>query len=358
MIPHSSSGVIPDDFEYISKLGINNFVGQGELCQSFSNSLSQRFKKLKCILTTSGGSSLEIALRELKLRKPLATQVVISSYVCPAVVSAIMREGLRPVFVDVQKDSLNIDSREVEKVLGKNTLTVIMTHLGGIADPIDDLLGLDVSLISDCAQGLGTTWRKQDLATYGDFSIASFGSTKILTSGSGGALLTDDIEIFNSANRYSNEELAIQDYVDSGFTPTYGQHFSDLNAGLGLAQLNRFDMMLKRRKEIASRYSSRLKDRNGIHMPKVAPECEHNNFRYYFLSSSSSKWLSFFREHGIDARSSISHNMIDYFKEYPSFPNLTKNVSRIVSLPIHMALSDLDIYHIESVIEQGIALGL
>lgn len=358
MIRHSSSHVLPEDFSYIEGLAQRNFVGHGVLCQAFAAALALRFERAGCLLTGSGTAALEIALHELRRRRPRAEEVVVSAYVCPAVVSAVMREGLRPVFVDVQEGSLNIDADAVARVIGKTTLAVIMTHVGGIADPVTDIVAFNVPVISDCAQALGATWNGKALIAYGEVGIASFGPTKVLAAGGGGALFADEEGLFACAERHATEEWSVRDYELAGFVPTFGQHFSDLAAGLGQAQLLRFDWTLARRREIASRYTTLLRGRVGIELPLIANECEANNFRYYFFSSSAPEWLKLLREGGVDARTSISHNMTNYFPHGGLTPHLTSNARRLISLPIHAALSDQEVAQVVAMLEQGFALGL
>lgn len=357
MIRHSSSHVVANDFGYISQLTEKNFVGRGELCDKFSSELAHRFRRSKCLLTRSGATSIEIGLHVLRMREPGANEVVLSGYICPTVVSAVVREGLKPIFVDVQKHSMNMDSVAAGRVVSKKTLALVMTHIGGCSDPIDDLLSLNIPLISDCAQALGATWRGEELTAYGDFSITSFGPTKFMTAGGGGALFADK-DFFYCAQRHSQQELEVSDYESSGFTATHGQSFSDLAAGLGLSQLERFNLMLERRRYIANRYTAILESCPDIQIPACCDESVSNNYRYYFFSSSATGWIKHLQKHNIDARSSFSHCMADYFPNISDMPNLKKNVTQLISLPIHMALTNLDVAHIEDAIEKGFSSGL
>ena len=358
MIQHSSSHVLPEDFRYIQGLAQRNFVGRGVLCKAFSSALVKRFGRAGCLLTGSGTAALELALHVLRRRRPSAEEVIVSAYVCPAVVSAVMREGLRPVFVDVQAGSLNIDADSVARAIGKKTLSVVMTHVGGIADPIADIAAFDIPLISDCAQALGSTWNQRAVVAHGEIAIASFGPTKILTAGGGGALFADERTFFACAEHYALEEWPVEEYERKGFVPTFGQSFSDLAAGLGQAQLLRFDWTLSRRREIVRRYNAVLRGGVGIELPLIANECEPNGFRYYFFSSAASEWLKLLRAGGVDARTSISHDMTNYFSHNCPTPHLALNAGRVVSLPIHAALSDQEVAQVVGMLKQGFALGL
>jgi perosamine synthetase len=358
MIQHSSCHLLPEDFSYIEGLAQRNFVGEGMLCESFALALGQHFKRVHCMLTNTGASALEIALHVLRQSRPGFDDVILSAYVCPAVVSSILREGLRPVFADIQEGSMNLDAGSVSHRIGARTLAVIMTHAGGNADPVSDLLGLGIPVISDCAQAIGSKWNNRQVTVFGEATVTSFGSTKMLTVGSGGALFSDDETFFSLASHHAKEEWQVADYKSRGFVPTYGQHYSDLLAGLGQAHLKRFDKNLLRRSFIAHQYTAVLVQSHKIILPTIPRECEPNNFRYYFFSPSSQKWIKFLQAEGIDARPSISHNMIEYFPPCKSFVNLERNTCRLVSLPIHTSLSDGDIARVLEALEKGIKSGL
>jgi perosamine synthetase len=233
-----------------------------------------------------------------------------------------------------------------------------MTHAGGNADPVSDLLRLGIPVISDCAQAIGSKWNDRHVTVFGEAAVTSFGSTKMLTVGSGGALFSDDETFFSLASRHAKEEWQVEDYKSKGFVPTYGQHYSDLLAGLGQAHLQRFDKILLRRSFIARQYTAVLAENPKIKLPTIPRECEPNHFRYYFFSPSSQKWVKFLQAEGIDARPSISHNMIKYFPSGKSFVNLERNTRRLVSLPIHTSLSDGQIARVLEALAKGIKSGL
>ena len=358
MIPHSSSSVRPADLAYIADVAGSNFVGQGELCHGFEARLRKVCQRKTSVLTDSGSAALELGLRVLRKRWPRRRYVAVSAYVCPAVVSAIVREGLKPLFIDVRADSMNIDAAALKQRIDDQTLAIIFTNIGGIPDDYACASALPCALISDCAQGIGAAWMGRPLTSLGQLAILSFGPTKMLTAGSGGALLIDDSTLSALATTYSKQELDIADYRQNGFQPTYGQHFSDLNAGLGLAQLSRLNNFIKQRQKIAATYTDVLHVHAGITLPQPADAAVSNSYRYYFLTDTANAWLKHLRNSGIDARSSISHDMSSYYKGIGVLPNLTHNANRLVSLPIYPGLRRSEVLNIVQALRQGIETGL
>lgn len=353
MISHSSSNVFPEDYAFVQDLATQNFVGHGHLCRQFEASLLDRFDRPRGILTSCGTSALEISLNAFRKIKPKAGRVIVSAYVCPAVVSAVLREGLEPVFVDVMPGSMNIDVRLAAERVDESTLAVVLTNLGGVPDDYEQGLKLECFVVSDCAQAIGATWNGVDLAALGHLAVISFGPTKMLTAGVGGALLTGDEEFFGHAKRYATEEWAVDMYKFTGFVPTCGQHFSDLNAGLGLAQLAKLDAMIDRRGAIARRYSDLLSTEFGFFLPEKLSQARENHYRYYFFSDMAKHWLALLANSGVDARGSIAHDMSAYFQGMRRMERLAENVGRVVSLPIYPSMTDGEAGHVLSVLRRG-----
>ena len=355
MIAHSSSCVRPEDFAYIENLARSNFVGRGELSEKFRSRLCRVLGRSRSLLTSSGTAALEIALCCLRRNRPGKVRVAVSAYVCPSVVSAIDREGLKPLFVDVRHDSMGLDVASILSSGGGDILAVICTNIGGIPDDYDAVEAVGCEIISDCAQSLGATLWGKPLTALGKWTVLSFGSTKMITAGTGGALLTDGDSDADEAERYSASELPSETYRDDGFRSTYCQSFPDLNAGLGLSQLAELDDFIIRRRAVASAYDGVLIGEGGLSRAWAPAGANGSAYRYYFLSDFSAEWIRLFRENGVDARASIAHNMTEYFRGLSPLPNLSDNVRRVVSIPIHPALDDEDVNHIIQVLRIGVS---
>jgi len=337
-IRHSSSTVCATDFCFIRKLAKQNYVGYGELCKELERRLAEGCGRAAAILTGSGEGALALALHRLKSVNPGKEEVIISSYVCPSVVNAILSGGLRPVFADIAPDSLNLGLDDVrERRLTQDTLAIVCTHIGGLPDDIYSATQLGVPVISDCAQALGSGIGGRSLLALGDISITSFGPTKFLTGGLGGAVLcaTQDEE---AIRRSATPELAVADYRENGFEQTLGQHVSELNAGLVLAQLEHLAGFVQKRRRIAQRYDKALTSVPGVSLPGKVSAAEPNYFRYYFFSDRAIEWQHCLAQAGIDARTSISHRVSEYFPDDGTRPVLARQAQRVVSIPIYPGL--------------------
>ena len=136
MINHSASHVLATDFEYVRGIIERNYVGPGVLCEELRQQLASRLERSSVTLADSGTAALHLCLAALAAKEPRKSGVLVGAYVCPEVISAVMRAGLVPVLVDCRIDSLNVDMSAMAEKLDANTLAVICTGIGGTPDDI------------------------------------------------------------------------------------------------------------------------------------------------------------------------------------------------------------------------------
>jgi dTDP-4-amino-4,6-dideoxygalactose transaminase len=338
MINHSASHVLAADFDYVRGIVERNHVGPGALCEALRQQLASRLERPSVTLADSGAAALHLCLAALAAKEPRKSRVLVGAYVCPEVISAVMRASLVPVFVDCRTDSMNVDMAAMAGKLDANTLAVICTGIGGTPDDITATADWNVAVISDCAQAVGARLGGRDVASSGTCTILSFGPTKMLSAGAGGAFLGDE-QLGREVAALARTELTVEEYKRSGFRPTYGQHMSDLTAGLAGAQLQRLDAMVARRREIAAAYDVALQGHADVTLVPKADLVKSNRFRYYFFSESAGAWVAHLRTRDIDARRSIAHVIPEYQGDSSAYPNLLRLAPRLVSVPIFPAMT-------------------
>jgi len=343
MIPHSATALIASDFEYIQGIIERNYVGQGPLCANLQALLTSQFACREAMLTDSGTAALHLSLLALRGRHPKKDRVLLSGYVCPEVVGAVIQAGLEPALADVREDSLNVDMNSIAQLVDARSLAVICTNIGGVPDDYNHAAQFEIPIISDCAQAVGSRIGGNDVAAAGLFSILSFGSTKMVTAGGGGAVLCRDDVLGHAIGTLSRQELSVQEYRQSGFRLTFGQHMGELLAGLAAAQLRRLERTLKRRREVAEIYDHALEGRADVVLVREGPLVKFNRFRYYFLTERAASWTDHLRAAGIDARRSISHVIPEYFGKLSNVPRLRRLSNMVVSVPILPAMTAAEV---------------
>jgi perosamine synthetase len=343
LIRHSASHVLAADFHYIAEVVEGNYVGPGPLCEDLRQLIREQFSCTDVILTDSGTAALHLCLLALAMERPGRTRVLTGAYTCPEVICAILQARLEPVLVDSRADCLNVDMAEVGRLVDEKTLAIICTHVGGIPDDYRLAATFNVPVISDCAQAVGSSVDGRDVASEGLSAILSFGPTKMLSAGSGGALLCRSESLGRTIVNLARPELSIEEYRRDGFRITYGQHIGDLTAGLAAAQLRRLAGLVERRRSIAASYEAVLRARADIELPNEGAGVRANRFRYYFLSREAAAWIESLRARGIDARGSIAHVIPEYYGSLRGFPRLGAMAGRVVSVPIYPAMSAAEV---------------
>jgi dTDP-4-amino-4,6-dideoxygalactose transaminase len=149
------------------------------------------YLKLKVFPVNSGRSAIYLILKAAKIGK--GSEVIIQAYTCNSVPNPILWTGAKPIYADIDPETLNIDPKDVEKKITNKTKAIILQHTFGRPGPIEALLSItkkhDLLLIEDCAHSLGATYNSNQLGAFGDAAILSFGREKVISSLAGGAII-------------------------------------------------------------------------------------------------------------------------------------------------------------------------
>ena len=165
--------------------------GDGPIVKKFEDDFAKKIGRNYCVSVTNGTSALEIAIASLNLKS--GDQVIVPNLTIVSCLNAILKNGLKPIFVDVNLDDYNVSIQDLKKKLSKKTKALIMVHTYGLASNIKEILRLkkkyNFKIIEDCAEGIGLKYKKKFLGNFGDLSTFSFYSNKLITTGEGGFLV-------------------------------------------------------------------------------------------------------------------------------------------------------------------------
>ncbi len=214
-----------------------------------------------CIVTTSGTVSLTLALLALGVKPGDEAIVPDLTMIAPANSAKLI--GARPVFVDVEPETLNLDIAKVERAMTSRTRAVMYVSLNGRSNDLDALLSLcksrGVPLVEDAAQSLGSFIGTRHLGTIGEVGCLSFSTPKVITTGQGGAVLTNNEELARKVRKmkdFGRIGGGHDVYDDIGFN----FKFTDIQAVIGIEQMKKLPWRLTRKKEIWNQYRERLAD--------------------------------------------------------------------------------------------------
>lgn len=350
-IPHSSSMVGKHEAAALEEVIASNYVGDGPSNIKLAAMLCNYIGQANAVVVNNGSSALFLALQALKAKYPSKDQVIVSSYVCPAIINTILGSNLKLSLVDVNSEDLNMDLSDVEQKINESTLVVIAASIGGIPMDIGAVKALGLPVIDDCSQAIGSEFNNRRCGTDGDISIFSFGSTKMVTGGTGGAALTNDEDLYQSMKELATYEKPVEYYRKHGFELSYNVGLSNLNASIIISQIERIAGFIDKRRDIAAQYDAAFTSKDVSLQVEGTGEL-YNRYRYYILAEDRERILNEFLSNDIVASPSLAHNIASYFNlEANQFPNLWRLQSLLVSIPIYPGLSESEIGKIVDTIE-------
>jgi UDP-4-amino-4,6-dideoxy-N-acetyl-beta-L-altrosamine transaminase len=304
-------------------------------------------------------------------------EVITTPYTFAATAEVVINSNAKPVFVDVEKDTYNIDPAKIEEKITDKTKAIIVVHYAGHACEMDKIMEIaekyDLYVIEDAAHAIGSKYKDQKIGSIGDATCFSFYATKNITTAEGGMITTnrgdlaDKMRILSlhgiskdAWKRYSSEGSWYYEIAYSG----YKYNMSDLQASIGIHQMKKLDQMQKRREEIADMYNKSFGQIPQITIPTVKSYATHAWHLYPIQVNSD--LLSINRNEFIEALKAenigtsvhfIPLHLHPYYKEKygfkgDDFPNAESLYKNEISLPIYPNMEDKDVEDVISAVKK------
>ena len=244
----------------------------GEYIEQFEEGFSVYCGTRHGITTTNGSTALILTLESLGIG--VGDEVIAPTFTFAATVFAIIQAGAKPVVVDSEPETWNINPAQIEAKITKKTKAIMPVHIYGHPVDMNPILNLaqnyGLRVIEDAAEAHGAEYYGQKVGSLGIAGCFSFHATKIITTGEGGMIVTNDDDLAERARLLRNyatskERYYLHHYVGSNHRMT------NMQAAIGVAQLVKIDRFIERKRQIASLYSSCLKDVSGITLPAEMP---------------------------------------------------------------------------------------
>ncbi|MFW9888136.1 MAG: DegT/DnrJ/EryC1/StrS family aminotransferase [Candidatus Thorarchaeota archaeon] len=336
MIPHSKPTITQHDIEAVAKVLQSGMIAQGEKVAEFENRLASFIGKKYAIACSSGTSALHLALLSLDIR--VNDEVILPSYVCSSPYLACTYVGANSQIADIDPLDFNISSESVKNLKSSRCKAVIVPHLFGTPAELDEFMDEGIPIVEDCAQSIGAIYRGRKVGTFGAFSIFSFYATKMITTGEGGMLLTDDVELYERAQE-------LRDYDQKSLTPVrYNYKMTDFQAALGISQLSQIESFIERRQEIASLYTERLSN-SKVKLPRISSHKKSVFYRYVIMIRELEKRRNALLKMGITCERPVFlplHRSVAGCK----CPQSDEVYAHALSIPLYPALSSEEVMYV------------
>lgn len=328
IIPHSRPTLGQEDIKPVVDVIDSAQIAQGEVVHRFEQAFARKMAAGYAAATSSGTAALHLTL--LAMGVGTDDEVIIPSYVCIALLNAIKYIGAMPIMAEIDLETYNLDPDDVRKRLTRRTKAVIVPHLFGLAANMEGLLALDVPIIEDCAQAVGSTYHHRYVGTFGQAAVFSFYATKVMTTGEGGMVISNSKDLIDRV-----KDLGEYDQKDD-YKLRYNYKMTDIHAAMGLAQLDRLETFIGRRVEIAKQYDKAF-DSLGVQLPPKEPG--HIYFRYVIgFGNDSSPYINVLREQGIGCAKPVYLPLHRYLR-LKGYPRTKKAWEQTISIPIYPSLS-------------------
>lgn len=297
-IPFNWPHMTGKELYYISEAHSNGcLAGDGSFTKRCHGWLEGRTGCSKALLTHSCTAALEMAALLLDIQP--GDEIIMPSYTYVSTANAFVLRGGVPVFVDIRRDTLNLDERLIEAAITPRTRGIVPVHYAGVACDMDTIMSIakhhDLKVVEDAAQGVMASYRGRALGSIGDLGAYSFHETKNVISGEGGALLVNDPGLTLRAEiireKGTDRSRFFRGEVDKYTWQDVGSSFlsGELMAAFLWAQLEEADRITRERLVCWQRYHELLEplESKGILRRPIVPDgCQHNAHMYYLLLSS------------------------------------------------------------------------
>lgn len=345
----------------LDSLRNQKICGDNKYTKLVTEILKKKFN-LRGMLVTSCSSALDMTAILCDLKKD--DEVICPSYTFVSTINSFVLRGAKPVFVDIDKRTLNIDADKIEEKITDRTKAIYVVHYAGVACDMDKVLKIakryNLKVIEDAAQAVGSYYKGKLLGTLADYGCYSFHETKNIVMGEGGFLIVKDDKEYELAEmireKGTNRKQFIKGFVDKYTWQVPGSSYlpSDILAAILYAQFERFDEIQNKRISVWEKYNKVLEkyEEEGIINRPFIPEYATNNAHMYYIilkdNETRNNLIKKFRENEIEAPFHYiplhtSPMGQKYGYKEGDLPVTEEYSSRLIRLPLHAELSDEEV---------------
>ncbi len=338
MIPHSRPSIDQEEIRAVTDVLQSGHLAQGAVVEQFERGMAAFLGVAGGVAVNSGTMALEVALRVLGVGP--GDEVLLPSYVCAAPWQAVQRVGAQARLVDIEPETFQIDADLARAAITSRTRAIIVPHLFGLPADLTAFAQLGVPIIEDCAQTLGAVEQGRSVGSVGVLTVCSFYANKLLCAGEGGMLLSSDPALLERAR-------ALREYDGSPSLNPQATNLkmTDLQAAIGLAQLNRLPELLERRVSLARSYREALAGSSAI-LPVVPAGRSHVYYRFVVRISRMgsgpeelSECLGRMERQGVQCRKPVFRSLHRYLG-IEGFPASEAAEANAFSIPLYPGLAD------------------
>lgn len=367
-IPYGKQYIDEADCKAVSEVLKSDFLTTGPKVNEFEQKLCDLTGASYAVAISNGTAALHAACYAVGVSA--GDEVITTPMTFAASANSVLYCGGTPVFADINPDTWNIDPLEIEKKITKKTKAVIAVDFTGQVVEMDRIRATcqkhQLILIEDAAHAIGSKYKNVPVGNLADLTTFSFHPVKTITCGEGGAVLTNNKALYKKCLSFRSHSITrdtklltenpypgYNEQIDLG----YNYRLTDIQAALGISQLNKLDAFISRRKAIVARYDQAFSQMPEIIIQKEIPESE--SARHLYIIRLNQNYASFCRKEVMKALAKLKigtqvHYMPVYFHPYYQklgykkgiCPNAEELYEEIISIPLYYAMTDDDVEYV------------
>ena len=372
-LPLAKATIDPEELKAVEEVLRSGWLTTGAKVQEFEQNMQQYLGVKKAIGLTSCTAGLHIALAALGIGP--GDEVIVPAYTFVATSHVVEWLGAKPILVDVEKDTFNIDPISIERAITPKTKAIIPVHYAGHACDLGAIMQIarkhNLSVIEDAAHAIGTEYGGKKIGNHGDAAVFSFYVTKTITTAEGGMIVTNDEEFSkklksyayfgmdkDAFNRYSEKGSWFYQIVDPGFK----YNMNNIQGALGVEQLKKLELFIAKRRELAQYYTLLLKEIPGLITPTEKSYTRHAYHLYPLLLDTDKitrdQFIAKLKEYNIGTSVHfIPLHLHPYYQQKYNFskgdfPTAEWLFEREVSLPMYPGMTLQDVEYVVDAIKE------
>ena len=370
-IPYGTQWIDDNDINEVIKVLRSDWITTGPKIKKFEDALCSYVGCRHCVAVNSGTSALDIAVQALEL--PKGSEVITTPFTFVATSNAIIYNGLKPVFADICSDTFNIDPEDIRRKITKDTKAIIYVDYAGQPCDIKAIRGIadefDLYLIEDACHAIGAEYNGKKVGNFADLTIFSFHPVKHITTGEGGAVVTDDEALYERLLllRSHGIDKDAQDRYGPDASWAYDMKYlgrnyriTDFQAALGISQLSKLEGFIDKRNELASMYDKLLNNVDFVRLPVVKNNIKHAWHLYTILLDKAIDRDDFFKYmRSMNIGVNLHYIPVYRHSYYKMFLNIDENAypvtenvfHNIITLPLFPKMEYKQLSEIVSIIK-------
>jgi len=357
MIPIAEPEIGEKELEYVIDAVKSGWVSSlGDYIKKFEKKFAEFCQTNYAISCNNGTSALHLALLALGIGE--GDEVILPTLTFATTANVVKYVGGKPILIDSEQETWNIDAVEIEKRITNKTKAIIVVHLYGLPCDMDLIMDIakkyNLYVVEDCAEAHGAEYKGKKVGSIGDIGCFSFFGNKIMTTGEGGMCVTNNEKLKDKMELFKNHGMSKErTYWHSVIG--YNYRMTNIQAAIGLAQLEKIDLFIEKKINIANIYKRELKDLKNIQFMKEKSDRKNVYWMFNIFSEAKDKIRESLNQDGISTRPLfIPLHLMPPYKSRESFPMAEKFSLAGLTLPSSTKLTEEQIVKICDIIKRVI----